>query len=495
MFRNLRAKINLLRIQAKSAPVLKTGVLIKPVCCACGWDLIRAAMEVVTMTSKRVFILVAACILLLGVPGWQAQNSPAQDRLPQVDERQIQQPPAQEPQAQEPPAQEVAPQELQPETAQPQQPAVQEAPAPTVQESAPQEFTAPERNEQAEETNIGTPEEAQEAVAQRHHRRAGDAEKAESKQDANRPVAKDALTNPVLWHEPGDIASKDLFWGHGGQQHRPRPPFTFVREDLQGSSPKFDCRDANGKKWRVKLGVEARPEVTASRLLWAVGYFVNDDYVLPRAEIRGLKMHRHSSQQRGTAVIDARFARKPGGLERIGTWRWRDNPFFGTREFNGLRVMMAVINNWDLKDSNNAVQEARDHQQQVFLVSDVGASFGANAIDVPTSSSKGNPHRYEHSKFITRSDGVMADFATPAAPAGMLVKAPLVGAIAYARRSELDWIGHNIPVPDAHWMGTLLGQLSHQQLVDAFRAGNFPPDQIERYVSVLEDRIRELQGI
>jgi hypothetical protein len=69
------------------------------------------------------------------------------------------------------------------------------------------------------------------------------------------------------------------------------------------------------------------------------------------------------------------------------------------------------------------------------------------------------------------------------------------GAIAFVKHKQMDWIGNNIPVPDAHWMGTLLGQLSHQQLVDAFRAANFPPQDIESYVTVLESRIHELQEI
>jgi hypothetical protein len=38
----------------------------------------------------------------------------------------------------------------------------------------------------------------------------------------------------------------------------------------------------------------------------------------------------------------------------------------------------------------------------------------------------------------------------------------------------------------------LLKQLSHEQLVDAFRAGQFPPEEIEKYVGVVESRINEL---
>ena len=56
-----------------------------------------------------------------------------------------------------------------------------------------------------------------------------------------------------------------------------------------------------------------------------------------------------------------------------------------------------------------------------------------------------------------------------------------------------DWIGDDIPRADARWIGSLLGQLSHQQLVDAFRAGQFTPEETKQYVSILEDRIAQLK--
>jgi hypothetical protein len=40
----------------------------------------------------------------------------------------------------------------------------------------------------------------------------------------------------------------------------------------------------------VKLGSEARPETVASGLLWAVGYFANEDYFVPVLHVR--EMHR-----------------------------------------------------------------------------------------------------------------------------------------------------------------------------------------------------------
>ena len=76
-----------------------------------------------------------------------------------------------------------------------------------------------------------------------------------------RPQAQAATT--VIWTDPGDIRSKDLFWGLGGNQDLPKPPFEFLEEDHHGTNPKFDVRDSEGKKWHVKLGAEARPEVAA----------------------------------------------------------------------------------------------------------------------------------------------------------------------------------------------------------------------------------------
>lgn len=313
--------------------------------------------------------------------------------------------------------------------------------------------------------------------------------------DDDKPLKGDQVHNPVLWTDPGNIAARDLFYGQGGPKHQPKPPFTFLREDMHGTNPKFDARDADGKKWRVKLGEEARPEAVASRLLWAVGYFANDDYVLPQATVEGLKMHRKSPSARGDQITYARFARKPGGQDKIGIWEWKDNPFNGTRELNGLRVMMAVMNNWDLKDDNNSVYQDDKSDRQIFLANDVGAAFGTNGLSWTRARSKGNIDSFRESKFITRITDTEVDFATPAAPSALLAESVGFGAISYTERAKLDWIGKKIPRADVRWIGSLLAQLTHQQLVDAFRAGHFPPDVIDAYVSLVESRIAELKAL
>jgi hypothetical protein len=319
---------------------------------------------------------------------------------------------------------------------------------------------------------------------------------AKAEKDDNDAVLKGAdLHHPVLWHDPGNIAALDLYLGQGGRDGQPAPPFTFESEDTNGTNPKFDARDANGKEWRVKLGVEARPEVVASRLLWAMGYYVEDDYVLESAEVSGLHLKRGGDMAKGGHIEQARFARKPEGQKKIGIWQWKDNPFLHAREFDGLRVMMAVMNNWDLKDVNNAVYEDKKNGHQIFLANDVGATFGTNGLSWTRARSKGNVGSFKGSKFITRLTDTEVDFATPAAPNALLAETGGFGIVPYAKRADLDWIGNGIPRTDARWIGSLLAQLTHQQLVDAFRAGSFPPDVIDMYVALVESRIAELKAL
>src|SRR5215470_5505265 len=97
---------------------------------------------------------------------------------------------------------------------------------------------------------------------------------------------KNAISAPgTVWREPADIASRNLLYGSGGEKHQPRGPFTFVKEDLDGSNPKFTIVDSQAVKWKVKMGQEARCETAASRLVWAAGYFTTDDYYLPELQV------------------------------------------------------------------------------------------------------------------------------------------------------------------------------------------------------------------
>ena len=138
-------------------------------------------------------------------------------------------------------------------------------------------------------------------------------------------------------------------------------------------------------KWKVKLGAEARPETVATRLVWAHRLFRERRLLssgLPGQRYAGDHLKRRNARICRTRRLHQERAAKRNseGEKKIGTWQWRHNPFTGTRELNGLRVMMALINNWDLKDENNAGLPGKEFRGRrgplIYMVSDLGASFG-----------------------------------------------------------------------------------------------------------------------
>jgi hypothetical protein len=297
----------------------------------------------------------------------------------------------------------------------------------------------------------------------------------------------------LLWRAPGDIRSRDLYYGIGGRDHAPRGPFKFLKEDLDGSNPKYTVKDRDGIKWKLKLGIEARSETAASRIIWAAGYYTSEDYYLPKIQVEGIPAKLHRGKQwidpDGTTMYGARLKREPDGAEKLGTWKWTSNPFIGTREFNGLRTLMGVINNWDLKDENNAVY--REHGDDVFIVSDLGAAFGSPGLAWPTRLSRDNLDQYRTAKFICRTSPDDVNFCAPGREA--LVR--LVNPKRFLYRWRLRRIGHDIPRTDARWMGEILAHLSSSQIRDAFRASGYSPEEIERFARLLERRIGELSEL
>ena len=296
----------------------------------------------------------------------------------------------------------------------------------------------------------------------------------------------------VMWKNPTDILSRNLFYGPGGKQHQPPTTFTFEKEDLDGTNTKLIVRDQNNVKWKIKLGQEARPETVASRLVWAVGYFADEDYFVPALRVEGLPAHLHRGRNlvgRDGSIHDARLKRYLKGEKKIGEWKWRDDPFTGQREFNGLRVLMALINNWDLKDENNSVYAEKEGQ--IYMVSDLGASFGRTGLSWTQKMSKGNLDAYRRSRFISKVSTQFVDFNMPTRPA--LIR--LVGLPQYIQRLQLRWIGKHIPRDDAKWMGELLSRLSPSQISDAFRSAGYSPSEVEGFSKAVENRIAELNRL
>ena len=275
---------------------------------------------------------------------------------------------------------------------------------------------------------------------------------------------------PILWREPSDIQSRDLFLGPGGAAMKPDlSRVTFIKEEKGGYSKKYRIKDGRGRVWVAKLGKEAQSETAAVRLVWAVGYTSEINYLVPRLTIEG----------KGT-FENVRLEARPEHVDRFDEWTWTENPFVGKRELQGLKVLMALMENWDLKDSNNRILVVKrgSRNELHYIVSDLGTTFGKTggqhspmALIRKIKGSRNEPDDYVKDKFIDEIQGDMVD-------------------LDYSGKNKS--LMENISIADARWIGGWLARLSDRQLQDAFRAANYNSSEIKLLAGAVRKRIQEL---
>lgn len=294
-----------------------------------------------------------------------------------------------------------------------------------------------------------------------------------------------------IWQDPGPVAGLDLIYGVGQKPNAPGAAgkFTFAREDDSATSPKFEVTDAHGAVWKVKLGDESQAETAATRFLWAAGYLVDEVHYLATMTVTDLPDLKRGREfvSAGGIVRGARLERRRAPDTKTGDWDWFENPFVGTRELNGLRVMMALLNSWDLKRINNAIYVVDGNRQ--YVVSDLGGTFGRTG-DALTRT-KGVPKDYEDSKFIANSRTGAIDFVLHSRPHFLGV----VDVANYRERTKMEQITKAIPRADVQWLARRLSQLTDAQILDGFRAAGFGGADLETLSRVMRRRIAELRAL
>ena len=271
-----------------------------------------------------------------------------------------------------------------------------------------------------------------------------------------------------LWVEP-DVAQMNLFDGPGGTADVPDPndTYTFIARDNTGYSHGWDVQDSRGRKWSVKLGKEAQPEIVVSRLLWAAGFHQLPSYYVPKWTLT-IPNHGETHQDAG------RFRLDPPHVKKLGSWRWQQNPFVNSEPLQGLFVLMVMVANWDLKDSNNLVYEVNDkgnNPERWYVVKDLGASFGRKTgREFP--GSRNDLEDFERQPFIKSVEGdyVVFDF--------------------YPARQQPHPV-QSIARSDLLWAAQRLAKLSPGQWDDAFRAAGYEKPTADRYIQRLKQKVSE----
>jgi len=264
-----------------------------------------------------------------------------------------------------------------------------------------------------------------------------------------------------LWQDPGDLASRDLFYGRGGKPLAPPPAteFAFAGLDTVGYSQGYDVVDPQGRTWDVKTGDESQPEVVASRVLWAAGYHQPIVYFLPEWFMKNGPVAR---------PLAGRFRLEADHVNG-GTWSWTENPFAGTRQFQGLVIANLLLNNWDFKPTNNRVYQMPPDltPSRWFVVQDIGASLGRTGWPV---GNRNNIDDFERQRFVIGVEN---------------------GRVQFDYRGRHTELLETITPAEVLWICDILNRISDAQWSDAFRSAAYPQDTGDRYIRKIKSKIQE----
>ncbi len=280
---------------------------------------------------------------------------------------------------------------------------------------------------------------------------------------------------PALWEDRGEISKLNLRTGVGSESGMPKPPLRFDKEDTSGTNPKIKVIDANGVKWNLKFDEEVHAEIAASRIAWACGYMVEESYFIPSGKVDGVSGLGRAAKfiGRDGSFTNAMAEKRPDHIARRGVnWDWNRNPFVGTKELSGLAILNCLLSNWDAKPTNNNVLGMADGSGGVrdwYLVADWGGTFGKTGGFM--SHSKWDLADYSKQRFLEGSKG---------------------GAVNFHYSGKMSVL-RSVPVEHAQWFAGILGNLSDNQIRDAFRAAGATQAETEGFAAQIRKRIDELK--
>ena len=294
-----------------------------------------------------------------------------------------------------------------------------------------------------------------------------------------------------LWRDPGRVESLDMVGGPGGPALTPRAPYRFIEEHSAGSQPCVSVHDAEGRRWRVKWGPEVPCETFAVRLAWACGYFAEITHRIAAGQIdgaSGLTRAAPCLDQEGR-FADARFELDDPKVLKLfeeHSWSWTENPFVGTRELAGLKILLMLISNWDNKDqrdvargSNTAIyvtRVSRWTREAQYLIVDWGGSMGRWGNTVVTRG------RWD-------ADGFAAQ--TPHFATGVTNGFVQFG---YTGQRTGD-ARASITPDDVRWLCRYLGRITDDQFRTALRVSGATDAEVESFAGSLRARVQQLQAL
>ena len=162
-------------------------------------------------------------------------------------------------------------------------------------------------------------------------------------------------------------------------------------------------------------------------------------------------------------------------MQNVGEWSWQQNPFVGTKPYQGLLAILMLFGSSDLKNVNNALYEVRTSGDEIetwYVVRDLGTALGETARLFPK---RGDPEMFGRHPFTSGVKDGFVEFNY------------------HGWHQEL--VRGRITPDDLAWATELLAGITRRQWADAFRAGGYEPAVADRFIRALLERIAECEKV
>jgi hypothetical protein len=220
---------------------------------------------------------------------------------------------------------------------------------------------------------------------------------------------KEYLHRAQVWR-PTDVSTMDIV---AGPQSEFSVPFnsevvcSFVvpKKQLTGTTPKFDCKTSAGKIVRVKYGsFECYAEVIATRLLWALGFYVDEVYPVrikcvdcPEDPFHYNKKSPRFVRVFADAIIKPRFSGITLEEHPHQGWKWSELETVQAKDggasraqIDALKLVAVLVQHADSKPDNQQLGCYREDYMNpgrpnaycikpVLMIDDLGSTFGSGA--------------------------------------------------------------------------------------------------------------------
>jgi len=291
----------------------------------------------------------------------------------------------------------------------------------------------------------------------------------------------DALSRAAVWTAPPPIARAQL----GADPNQPKEiTCTFEITQLGGTAPKFDCKNDNGDRLRIKYGrtPEVPSEVSSATLLHTLAFGADNVMLVDKVRCYGCPAEPFTTmkalgfagaQKLYEKVMDpkdykdfewAAVERKHYGraieTEEVEGWAFFEADLIDAKKggaprahVDALRLLAVFLSHWDNKSENQRLMclsekdwpEGGKCSRPFAMLQDVGSAWGPRKMDLP-----------EWEKAPLWSDRASCTASMDHLPYHGATFSPVK--ITDAGRTHL---------------GGLLSQLSDQQIEDMFRAARF----------------------